>query len=72
MSDKITYFARNIESLRNGSFYKVCKYGVSLYINGDYMGLLPKGERVPRQVDGVPLLAYDRKTAKHILPECCV
>ncbi len=72
MSNKITYLARDVESLRNGSFFKVCRYGVSQYINGDYMGLFPKGTPAPTEDDGVPLITYGRREAKFILPACCV
>ncbi len=73
MSKPIIYLARDAEALHEGTFYKVCKYGVSRYINGDYLGLFPKGTPVPTvDGDGVPLLAFPRMQAKRILPACCV
>ncbi len=73
MSSPITYLARDTDSLRNGTFYKVCQYGVSRYINGDYLGLFPKGTPVLTvDGDGAPLFVYTRAQAKRILPACCV
>lgn len=72
MTTPITYLAIDAEAMHEGTFYKVSKYGISQYINGDYLGLLPRGESCPLTYAGHELIAFTRAQAKKILPACCV
>lgn len=43
-----SYWAASEDALRNGSFYRVSRLGISRFMNGDYMGMvaeLPRGGR---------------------------
>lgn len=60
----VRYFTRNMDCLENGSFLRQSKYGISRFINGDFMGFVDK------VFDD--LMEVDKKTAESKIPKCCL
>jgi len=66
------YFARGEDSLRNGSFLRASRYGVSLFMNGDYMGMIVDAERgKPLEISDEAMdgrIEFDYKAAEKLIP----
>lgn len=65
------YFARGEDSLRNGSFLRASRYGVSLFMNGDYMGMVVEVARgkpldLSNVLDG--RVEFEYKAAERLIP----
>ena len=71
------YFALHEAGLRNGSFFRVSRYGCHQFINGDHIGEDHCG--AGPLVDGIPttygkqsLVEFEQEVAEKLIPKVCL